>query len=94
MGRKFWLGIIYVVSLLMVLAYMVERLGARFTDAMFLGWLAAFTAGFVTYVMGNAAVAAASAAVAGGGSTVTSTSTSTKTESKAGGPPAPAEGGE
>ena len=53
MGRKFWLSIIYEGALLAVLAALL--LTGKFSDVIFAGWLAAFTAGFVTYVMGNIA---------------------------------------
>lgn len=56
LGRKFYIAVIYSVSLLGVLVFMVLRLGDKFTEVMFGAWLAAFGTGVVTYVMGNAAV--------------------------------------
>jgi hypothetical protein len=53
MGRKFWLAIIYESALMVVLGAVL--LAEKLTDVIFAAWLAAFTAGFVTYVMGNIA---------------------------------------
>jgi hypothetical protein len=71
MGRKFYLALIYEGTLLIVLAAVI--LAGKLDALLFGAWLAAYTAGFVTYVMGNVAVANAPVA------TIT---TSKKTETK------------
>lgn len=53
LGRKFWLSVIYEAALIVVL--LAVMLLETLTDVIFAAWLAAFTAGFVTYVMGNVA---------------------------------------
>jgi len=53
-GRKFWLAIIYEAVLTVVFAGVV-LLTDKFDATMFGMYLAAFGAGFVTYVMGNVA---------------------------------------
>jgi hypothetical protein len=83
LGRKYYIAIIYSVSLLLVLVFMVMMLKEKFGEVMFAAWLAAFSTGVISYVMGNVAVAGAAAKATAPSSTTTSTSTSTsKTESK------------
>jgi hypothetical protein len=53
LGRKFWLAIMYESVLVFVLAGLV--ITGKFDAVIFAAWLAAFGAGFVTYVMGNVA---------------------------------------
>lgn len=52
-GRKFWLAIIYEAALIVVLAGII--LLDKFDATVFGVWMAAFAAGYVTYVMGNVA---------------------------------------
>jgi hypothetical protein len=85
LGRKYYIAIIYSVSLLLVLVFMVMMLREKFGEVMFAAWLAAFSTGVISYVMGNVAVAGAAAKAAAPSSTSTSTSTSTETKSSGGG---------
>lgn len=49
--RKFLAGVIYEVILIIILAGIV--LLKQLTEAIFIAWGSMFTAGFVTYVIGN-----------------------------------------
>lgn len=74
-NRKYKLAIIYEASLLLVLAGVI--LAGKLDAVLFGAWLAGYATGFVTYVLGNVAVANAPAAQ------VTKVETKTETKSEA-----------